>query len=163
MAPRPPVPPFSLEDALTKVKSAENAWNAQKPEQIAMAYTEDSEWRNRTEHIKGRAAIVDFLQRKWQKELDYRLEKYLWCMSENRIAVHFQYEYHDSAGQWWRCYGNENWEFDEEGYMAKRVMQGNNVRIQESERKFRWTKEERAAVPLAEREFSFHEGTEAFY
>jgi nuclear transport factor 2 (NTF2) superfamily protein len=128
-------PPFTLETALAKVKAAENAWNSRDPERVALAYTENSEWRNRSEFINGREEIKEFLTRKWQKELDYKLKKELWAFSENRIAVRFEYEFRDSEGNWFRAYGNENWEFDENGLMQKRFASINNVPIQESERR----------------------------
>jgi uncharacterized protein len=132
---RPPLPPFTEETARQKVLAAEAAWNTRDPERVAAAYTEDSQWRNRDEFIEGRAEIVAFLQRKWAKELDYVLRKDLWAWSGNRIAVRFQYEWHDEDGQWWRSYGNENWEFDEDGYMRRREASINDVRIDESERR----------------------------
>jgi nuclear transport factor 2 (NTF2) superfamily protein len=135
---RPPLPPFTLETAKDKVQAAENAWNTRDPERVAKAYTEDSEWRNRSEFFSGRAAIRKFLQRKWEKELDYRLKKELWCFMDNRIAVRFEYEWHDHSGAWYRAYGNENWEFAENGLMMRRFASINDVPILESERKFRW-------------------------
>ncbi|MBD1848750.1 nuclear transport factor 2 family protein [Cyanobacteria bacterium FACHB-502] len=135
---RPPLPPFTLETAKAKVQAAEDAWNTRNPERVALAYTEDSEWRNRAEFIHGRAAIVEFLKRKWAKELDYRLKKELWCFMDNRIAVRFEYEWHDDSGFWYRSYGNENWEFAENGLMMRRYASINDVPIQESDRKFRW-------------------------
>jgi nuclear transport factor 2 (NTF2) superfamily protein len=135
---RPPLPPFTLETAKAKVQAAENAWNTRDPERVARAYTEDSEWRNRSEFFSGRAAIREFLQRKWEKELDYRLKKELWCFMENRIAVRFEYEWHDHSGCWYRAYGNENWEFAENGLMMRRFASINDVPILESQRKFRW-------------------------
>jgi len=128
-------PPFTLETALAKVKAAENAWNSRDPERIALAYTENSEWRNRSEFINGREEIKEFLTRKWQKELDYKLKKELWAFTENRIAVRFEYEWRDSEGNWFRAYGNENWEFDENGLMQKRFASINDAPIQESERR----------------------------
>ena len=139
---RPPLPPFTLETAQQKIQAAENAWNTRDPDRVALAYTVDSEWRNRNEFLKGRDDIRTFLTRKWQRELDYRLKKELWCFAENRIAVRFEYEFHDDSGQWYRSYGNENWEFAENGLMAKRYASINDMRITEAERKFRW---ERAA------------------
>ena len=130
-------PPFTLETALAKVKAAENAWNSRDPEVVAKGYTEDSEWRNRTEFFKGREAIKAFLKRKWAKELDYRLMKELWCFTENRISVRFEYEWHDANGQWYRTHGNEHWEFDTEGLMRRRDMSGNDYPIQESDRRYR--------------------------
>src|SRR5882672_10109082 len=117
---RPPFPPFTLETAIQKVQAAENAWNTRDPERVSLAYTVDSQWRNRGEHVVGREAIVSFLTRKWQRELDYVLRKSLWGFRENRMAVRFQYEWHDAAGQWYRSYGNELWEFDENGLMCRR-------------------------------------------
>ncbi len=132
-----PVPPFTLETAKQKVQMAEDAWNSRDPERVCMAYTIDTEWRNRSEFIKGREAVKAFLKRKWEKESDYRLKKELWCFMENRLAVRFEYEYHDDKGQWWRAYGNENWEFDENGLMAKRFASINDLAIKEQDRKFR--------------------------
>jgi uncharacterized protein len=138
METKPPLPPFTLETAKDKVQAAENAWNTRDPEKVSLAYTEDSEWRNRSEFITGRATIKEFLTRKWQQELDYRLRKELWCFMENRIAVRFEYEYHNEAGNWYRAYGNENWEFAENGLMMKRFASINDVAITEGDRKFRW-------------------------
>jgi uncharacterized protein len=138
METKPPLPPFTLETAKDKVQAAENAWNTRDPERVSLAYTEDSEWRNRSEFITGRAIIKEFLTRKWQQELDYRLRKELWCFMENRIAVRFEYEYHNEAGEWFRAYGNENWEFAENGLMMKRFASINDVAITEADRKFRW-------------------------
>jgi uncharacterized protein len=138
METKPPLPPFTLETAKDKVQAAENAWNTRDPEKVSLAYTEDSEWRNRSEFITGRAAIKEFLTRKWQQELDYRLRKELWCFMENCIAVRFEYEYHNEAGEWFRAYGNENWEFAENGLMMKRFASINDVAITEVDRKFRW-------------------------
>ena len=135
---RPPLPPFTLETAQQKIQAAENAWNTRDPERVSLAYTADSEWRNRNEFLKGRDDIRIFLTRKWQRELDYRLKKELWCFAGNRIAVRFEYEFHDDSGQWYRSYGNENWEFAESGLMAKRYASINDMRITEAERKFRW-------------------------
>ena len=135
---RPPLPPFTLETAKAKVQAAEDAWNTRDPERVAGAYTEDSEWRNRSEFFSGRAMIKEFLQRKWEKELDYRLKKELWCFMDNRIAVRFEYEWHDHSGSWYRACGNENWEFAENGLMMRRFASINDVPILESERKFRW-------------------------
>jgi nuclear transport factor 2 (NTF2) superfamily protein len=132
---RPPLPPFTEETARQKVQSAEDAWNTCEPERVAGAYSVDSEWRNRHEFIKGRDAIVEFLRRKWDGELDYALRKDLWAFSGNRIAVRFQYESHDASGQWYRSYGNEQWEFDDEGYMRRREASINDVPIDESERR----------------------------
>ena len=130
-------PPFTLETARAKVKAAENAWNTRDPEIVARAYTEYSEWRNRTEFFKGREAIKAFLKRKWEKELDYRLMKELWCFTGNRISVRFEYEWHDAQGNWYRTHGNEHWEFDDEGLMRRRDMSGNDYPIQESDRRYR--------------------------
>jgi len=135
---RPPLPPFTLETAQQKIQAAENAWNTRDPERVSLAYTPDSEWRNRNEFLKGRAEIAAFLARKWQRELDYRLKKELWCFAGNRIAVRFEYEFHDDSGQWYRSYGNENWEFADNGLMAKRYASINDLRITEAERKLRW-------------------------
>ena len=130
-----PLPPFTLETALQKVQKAEDAWNGQNPEQISKAYTEDTDWRNRTEFIKGRLEVVAFLERKWKNELHYKLKKELWGFRENRMAVRFEYEYCDTAGQWWRAYGNENWEFNENGLMRKRYASINDLAIEEKDRK----------------------------
>lgn len=138
MSERPPLPPFTLETAIQKARMAENAWNLQDPEKVSMAYTEDSRWRNRSEFINGRDEIVAFLKRKWVRELDYRLIKEVWAFHDNRIAVRFQYEYHDDSGNWFRAYGNENWEFDERGLMRRREASINDVPIKESNRKFLW-------------------------
>jgi len=136
--PRGPFPPFTKETALEKVQSAEDAWNTRDPHRVAMAYTIDSEWRNRTDFISGREEIVEFLTRKWQREHEYRLRKSLWAFTENRIAVRFEYEWHDDSGQWWRSHGNENWEFASNGLMAHRYASINDQPITEAERKFRW-------------------------
>ncbi len=136
--PRPPLPPFTRETAMQKVRMAEDGWNGRDPEKVAMAYTLDSQWRNRNEFLKGRTEIIDFLERKWAKEYEYRLIKELWAFEGNRIAVRFAYEWHDDAGQWWRSYGNENWEFDENGLMQKRYASINDLAIQESDRLFHW-------------------------
>ena len=138
METKPPLPPFTLETAKAKIQAAENAWNTRNPERVALAYTEDSEWRNRNEFVNGRDEIREFLKRKWARELDYRLRKELWCFMDNRIAVRFEYEYHDEAGNWYRAYGNENWEFAENGLMMRRFASINDLAIQESDRKFRW-------------------------
>ena len=135
-----PVPPFDEETARQKVKAAEDAWNTRDPETVAEAYTEDSEWRNRDEFFKGRDEIVAFLKRKWERELDYRLRKELWCYTANRIAVRFEYESHDEEGQWWRSHGNELWEFDENGLMQRREASINDFEIAEAERKLRWSR-----------------------
>ena len=138
MSPRPPLPPFTEETARQKVQAAEDAWNSRDPERVSLAYTEDTEWRNRTDFINGRAQVVEFLRRKWARELDYRLKKTLWSFTGNRIAVRFEYEFHDANGQWFRAHGNENWEFDGLGYMKFRYASINDQPIAESERKFRW-------------------------
>ncbi|MBV8425297.1 MAG: nuclear transport factor 2 family protein [Candidatus Eremiobacteraeota bacterium] len=135
---RPPLPPFTLETATQKVRAAEDAWNIGDPVRVSLAYTEDSDWRNRAEFFRGRDAIVEFLKRKWSRELEYRLIKELWTFAGNRIAVRFAYESHDQSGNWYRSYGNENWEFDERGLMRMRRASINDLPIQESERKFRW-------------------------
>lgn len=135
---RPPLPPFSLETAVQKVRMAEDAWNTRDPERVALAYTQDSRWRNRSEFFEGRGAIVEFLKRKWARELEYRLVKELWAFHGNRIAVRFQYEWHDEEDRWFRSYGNEQWEFDERGLMRRREASINDVRLTEPERRFRW-------------------------
>ena len=135
---RPPVPPFTRESAGQKVRLAEDGWNSREPEKVALAYTMDSRWRNRAEFVNGRAEIVAFLRRKWAKELDYRLIKELWAFEGNRIAVRFAYEWHDDLGNWYRSYGNENWEFDENGLMRARFASINDLPIQESQRKYHW-------------------------
>jgi uncharacterized protein len=136
--PRPPLPPFDLDSALKKVRLAEDAWNTRDPEKVSLAYSANSMWRNRSEFLSGRAEIVQFLTRKWNKELDYRLIKELWAFQENRIAVRFAYESHDDSGNWFRSYGNENWEFDENGLMRRRLASINDLPIKESERKYHW-------------------------
>jgi uncharacterized protein len=133
---RPPLPPFTLETAIQKVQAAEDAWNSRDPDRVSLGYTVDSQWRNRGEHIVGRAAIVAFLTGKWQRELDYALRKSLWSFHDNRIAVRFQYECRDASGQWWRSYGNELWEFDEAGLMGRREASINDVAIDESQRRY---------------------------
>ncbi|WP_430474901.1 DUF1348 family protein [Thalassospira lucentensis] len=135
---RPPLPPFDLETAKQKVRMAEDGWNNRQPEQVSLAYTVDSRWRNRAEIFEGRDKIVSFLTRKWQKELNYRLIKELWAFQENRIAVRFAYEYSDDSGNWFRAYGNENWEFDEHGLMRRRVASINDKPISSEERLFHW-------------------------
>ena len=135
---KPPFPPFTLETAKQKIQAAEDAWNSRDPARVSMAYTLDTEWRNRNEFINGRDAVREFLSRKWHKELDYRLKKKLWCCAGNRIAVRFEYEWHDDSGQWYRSYGNENWEFAPNGLMAKRYASINDMRIAEAERTQRW-------------------------
>ena len=138
---RPPLPPFDHDSAVQKVRLAEDGWNSRDPARVALAYTEDSVWRNRSAFVTGRAAIVDFLTAKWQREHDYRLVKGLWAFTENRIAVRFAYEWHDDAGQWWRSYGNENWEFSENGEMQRRIASINDVAIAEGDRLFRWPRD----------------------
>jgi nuclear transport factor 2 (NTF2) superfamily protein len=135
---RPPVPPFSIETAVQKVRMAEDGWNSRDPARVALAYTVDSRWRNRSEFIHGREAIVAFLTRKWNRELDYRLTKEMWTFAGNRIAVRFAYEWHDDSGNWFRSYGNENWEFDDESLMRTRIASINDLPIKESDRKFHW-------------------------
>jgi uncharacterized protein len=135
---RPPLPPFTRNSATQKVRMAEDAWNTCDPERVSLAYTSDSTWRNRAEFLSGRATIVKFLQRKWAKELDYRLIKELWAFEENRIAVRFAYEWHDDSGNWFRSYGNENWEFDEYGLMRRRIASINDLPIKEADRQYRW-------------------------
>ena len=137
-ASRPPLPPFSRESAAIKVRAAEDAWNSRDPQRVSLAYSEDSHWRNRSEFLTGRAAIVEFLTRKWAKELDYRLIKEVWAFTGNRIAVRFAYEWHDAHGAWFRAYGNENWEFDEHGLMRRRIASINDLPIDDSARKFHW-------------------------
>ena len=137
-APRPPLPPFDRESATLKVRLAEDGWNTRDPQRVALAYTPDSRWRNRSEFPRGRAEIVAFLARKWARELDYRLIKELWAFDGNRIAVRFAYEWHDDSGSWFRSYGNENWEFNEHGLMMRRYASINDLPIRESERKYRW-------------------------
>ena len=136
--PRPPFPPFSAETAAQKVRMAEDAWNSREPERVSLAYKQDSVWRNRAEFLSGREEIVQFLKRKWSKELDYRLIKELWAFDGNRIAVRFAYEWHDDSGQWFRSYGNENWEFSDAGFMQRRMASINDLPIKETERKFLW-------------------------
>jgi uncharacterized protein len=140
MNPRPPLPPFTAETARQKVQAAEDAWNSRDPARVSLAYTEDTEWRNRSSFVHGRAEVVAFLTAKWAREHDYRLKKELWAFTDNRIAVRFEYEWHDDAGQWWRSYGNENWEFTAEGYMARRFASINDLAIAEAERKLRWNR-----------------------
>lgn len=136
--PRPPLPPFDATTAAQKVRMAEDAWNSRDPQRVALGYTLDSDWRNRVEFFAGREAIVQFLTRKWNRELDYRLIKELWTFQGNRIAVRFAYEWHDDSGNWFRSYGNENWEFDDQGYMRRRIASINDLSINETKRKFRW-------------------------
>ncbi len=135
---RPPIPPFNAETAAQKVRLAEDAWNGRDPQQVSLAYTPDSQWRNRAEFVSGRTAIVEFLRRKWSRELDYRLIKELWTFSDNRIGVRFAYEWHDDGGNWFRSYGNENWEFDEQGLMRLRIASINDLPISETHRLFHW-------------------------
>ena len=135
---RPPLPPFSRESATQKVRMAEDGWNSRDPQRVSLVYTEDSKWRNRAEFPRGRAQIVVFLTRKWARELDYRLIKELWAFEGNRIAVRFAYEWHDADGQWFRSYGNENWQFDANGLMELRYASINDLAIIEAERKFHW-------------------------
>ena len=135
MEQKPPFPPFNEETARQKVQLAEDAWNSQDPIKVSMAYTQDTEWRNRAEFIHGRAEVQQFLERKWNKELDYKLKKELWAFKDNRIAVRFEYEWRDDSGQWYRAYGNENWEFDEQGLMKKRFASINDLPIQEADRR----------------------------
>jgi nuclear transport factor 2 (NTF2) superfamily protein len=136
--PKPPLPPFDADSAAKKVRMAEDAWNSRDPERVSLAYTPDSVWRNRSEFLAGREQIVQFLTRKWGKELDYRLIKELWAFHGNRIAVRFAYEWHDDSGNWFRSYGNENWEFDEHGFMRRRIASINDLPLQENHRKYRW-------------------------
>ncbi|MBV6323106.1 DUF1348 family protein [Duganella violaceipulchra] len=135
---RPPLPPFTRETAILKVRLAEDGWNSRNPEKVSLAYTEDCRWRNRAEFVTGRAAIVGLLSRKWTRELEYRLIKELWAFEGNRIAVRFAYEYHDDSGQWYRAYGNENWEFAEDGLMRHRLASINEAPIAAADRKFHW-------------------------
>jgi nuclear transport factor 2 (NTF2) superfamily protein len=135
---RPPLPPYIAETAAQKVRLAEDAWNSRDPEKVSMAYTLDSKWRNRAEFVTGRAEIVQFLQRKWAREMDYRLIKEPWAFTENRIAVRFAYEWHDDAGNWFRSYGNENWEFDDSGLMRRRIASINDLPISEAQRLYHW-------------------------
>jgi nuclear transport factor 2 (NTF2) superfamily protein len=138
MESRPPLPPFTLESATKKVQAAEDAWNSRDPVRVSLAYTPDTEWRNRAEFVNGREQVVEFLSRKWVRELDYRLKKQLWAFMDNRIAVRFEYEWHDDAGQWYRSHGNENWEFAENGLMQRRFASINDQPIKEADRKFHW-------------------------
>ncbi|MFF0572465.1 nuclear transport factor 2 family protein [Streptosporangium saharense] len=149
---RPPFPPFTAETARAKVQAAEDAWNTRDPQRVALAYTPDSVWRNRDEFVTGRDEIVAFLTRKWEKELDYALRKELWAFTEDRIAVRFQYEWHDAEGQWWRSYGNELWEFDAEGLMRRREASINDLRITAEQRRVfgpRQADEQDLSIPLA--------------
>jgi nuclear transport factor 2 (NTF2) superfamily protein len=134
----PPVPPFTRETAIQKVRAAEDGWNSREPERVALAYTRNSRWRNRSEFLNGTSEIVEFLKRKWAKELEYRLIKELWAFDRNRIAVRFAYEWHDQTGKWFRSYGNENWEFDDRGLMIVRHASINDLPISESDRKYHW-------------------------
>ena len=138
MSTRPPLPPFTRETAIQKVRLAEDAWNSRDPEKVSLGYTTDSRWRNRSEFIVGRDEIVAFLRRKWAKELDYRLIKELWTFESNRIAVRFAYEWRDDSGNWFRSYGNENWDFDPDGFMRVRLASINDLPIKESDRKYHW-------------------------
>lgn len=140
--PRPPLPPFTEETAIRKVRAAEDAWNTRNPERVSLAYTSDSIWRNRAEFLQGRTDIVAFLTRKWARELDYRLIKELWAFADNRIAVRFAYEWHDDSGHWFRSYGNENWEFAENGLMRRRLASINDLPILSNERKYYWDRAE---------------------
>ena len=141
METKPPLPPFTLETAAQKVQAAEDAWNTRDPEKISLAYTPDSEWRNRTEFVTGREEIKSLLKRKWDKELDYRLKKELWSYNNNRISVRFEYEWQDDSGQWYRSYGNEQWEFADNGLMQRRYASINDLSIKESDRKFLWERQ----------------------
>src|SRR6266566_6079408 len=138
MTTRPPLPPFTRETAMQKVRQAEDGWNSRDPEKVALAYTLDSRWRNRSEFVTGRQEIIAFLKRKWSKEREYRLIKELWAFEGNRIAVRFAYEWHDDSGNWFRSYGNENWEFEANGLMRRRIASINDLPIAEQDRKFRW-------------------------
>lgn len=138
MSDKPPMPPFTIETAIQKARMAEDAWNSRDPKRVALAYTVDSQWRNRIEFPNGRDEIITFLERKWARELDYRLIKEVWGCRGNRIAVRFAYEWHDTEGQWFRSYGNENWEFDEHGLMQRRFASINDMPIKEDERKYHW-------------------------
>jgi nuclear transport factor 2 (NTF2) superfamily protein len=138
MSTRPPLPPFTRETAIQKVRLAEDGWNSRDPEKVSLAYSEDSRWRNRSEFINGRPEIVAFLKRKWARELDYRLIKELWAHEDNRIAVRFAYEWHDDSGRWFRSYGNENWQFGEDGLMRVRHASINDLSIADTERKYHW-------------------------
>jgi nuclear transport factor 2 (NTF2) superfamily protein len=135
---RPPLPPYTAETAAQKVRLAEDAWNSRDAQKVSLAYTPDSKWRNRAEFVTGRAEIVQFLQRKWAREMDYRLIKELWAFTENHIAVRFAYEWHDDAGNWFRSYGNENWEFDDSGLMRRRIASINDLPISEAQRLYHW-------------------------
>lgn len=154
-APRHPLPPFTIETAKEKIRLAEDGWNGRNPAKVALAYTSNSQWRNRAEFIKGRDEIEAFLIQKWKKEQDYRLIKELWAHGDNRIAVRYAYEYHDDDGHWFRAYGNENWEFDENGYMSSRHASINEQAINESERKFHWPLGRRPDDHLGLSDFDF--------
>ena len=145
--PRPPLPPFTHETATQKVRMAEDAWNSRDPQRVSLAYTIDTQWRNRAEFPAGREAIVAFLTRKWARELDYRLIKELWAFTDNRIAVRFAYEWHDDAGNWFRSYGNENWDFTPQGLMARRFASINDLPITVSQRKFHWLRDNNGRRP----------------
>ena len=147
MPEKPPLPPFTLETARQKVQAAEDAWNTRDPERVSLAYTEDTEWRNRAEFLHGRAEVRAFLERKWKNELDYRLRKELWSFTGDRISVCFEYEWHDASGQWYRAYGNEQWEFAPDGLMRRRQASINDLPIAEADRRFRW--ERRPPTPPA--------------
>lgn len=138
MTDRPPLPPFTRESAIEKARLAEDGWNNRDPERVSLAYMEDTSWRNRAEFLQGRQQVVEFLRRKWDRELDYRLIKELWAFHENRIAVRYAYEWHDDSGHWLRSYGNENWEYDEHGLMRRRFACINDMPIKEADRKFHW-------------------------
>jgi len=141
--PRPPFPPFNAETAATKARMAENAWNTKDPVKVSLAYTPDSQWRNRSTFLKGREQIVEFLTNKWANEIEYKLIKEVWAFTDNQIAVRFAYEWRNPSGQWFRSYGNENWQFDEHGFMAVRHASINDIAIEESERKFTWEGDQR--------------------
>jgi len=152
---RPPLPPFTAETAAQKVRMAEDAWNSRDPSRVVLAYTPDSQWRNRAEFLQGREAIEAFLRRKWSRELDYRLIKELWAFHGNRIAVRFAYEWHDDSGQWYRSYGNENWEFDEQGLMRRRIASINDAPIAAAERRYHWPQGPRPAEHASLSELGF--------
>jgi uncharacterized protein len=152
---RPPLPPFTRETAVQKVRLAEDAWNSRDPERVSQGYTVDSRWRNRAEFVNGRAEIVAFLTRKWRRELDYRLIKELWALAGNRIAVRFAYEWHDDSGHWYRSFGNENWEFADDGLMRVRLASINDLPIAESDRKYHWPLGRRPDGPPELSDFGF--------
>jgi nuclear transport factor 2 (NTF2) superfamily protein len=152
---RPPLPPFTRETAVQKVRLAEDAWNSRDPERVSQGYTVDSRWRNRAEFVNGRAEIVAFLTRKWRRELDYRLIKELWAFAGNRIAVRFAYEWHDDSGHWYRSFGNENWEFADDGLMRGRLASINDLPIAESDRKYHWPLGRRPDGPPELSDFGF--------